>query len=159
VLRLVQRRTHVKDGINDFIVAGRQEAVNPQQMGTKAAANYKLDVPPGQTAVIRLRLTDIAPDAIGDPFGHSFAQTLAQRQGEADAFYHSVTPPGVDEDAANVMRQALAGMLWSKQYYFFDLDKWLGEHGADLMRPGARQVRNGEWQHMVSQDIISTPDK
>jgi len=150
---------YVKDGINDFLVAGRQEAVNSQQTGTKAAAHYKVDVAPGQTAVVRLRLTNIAPDAIGDPFGCSFAQTVAQRQSEADAFYSAVTPPGVGEDAANVMRQALAGMLWSKQCYFFDLEKWLDEHGIDPTHPGARQVRNMAWQHMVTHDIISMPDK
>ena len=150
---------YVKDGINDFVVAGRQEAVNPQQAGTKAAAHYQVDVGPGQTTIVRLRLTNMAPDAIGDPFGRSFAQILAQRQGEADMFYRAVTPPGVSEDAATVMRQALAGMLWSKQCYFFDVDKWLEEHGAEPMHLGSRQVRNSEWQHMVSHDVISMPDK
>ena len=150
---------YVKDGINDFVVAGRQEAVNPQQTGTKAAAHYQVDVGPGQTAIVRLRLTDVAPESSGDPFGRSFAQILAQRQGEADMFYRAVTPPGVSEDAATVMRQALAGMLWSKQCYFFDVDKWLEEHGAEPMHPGSRQVRNSEWQHMVSHDVISMPDK
>ena len=126
----------MKDGINDFVVAGRQEAVNPQQTGTKAAAHYQVDVGPGQTAIVRLRLTNVAPESSGDPFGRAFAQILAQRQGEADMFYRAVTPPGVSEDAATVMRQALAGMLWSKQCYFFDVDKWLEEHGAEPIHLG-----------------------
>ena len=99
------------------------------------------------------------PTSGGDPFGRAFAQILAQRQREADEFYRAITPAGVGEDAATVMRQALAGMLWSKQYYFFDVDKWLEEHGAEPMHPDARQVRNREWQHMVNDDVISMPDK
>ncbi len=121
---------YVKDGINDFVVAGRQEAVNPRQEGTKAAAHYRLDVGPGQTAMVRLRLSKTAPDAVGDPFGSRFAQIMAARQQEADEFYRATTPAGVGEDAANVMRQALAGMLWSKQYL--------------LLRPG--QVARGAWR-------------
>jgi len=150
---------YVKDGINDFVVAGRREAVNPQQTGTKAAAHYQLDIGPGQTAIVRLRLTNTAPDAIGDPFGSSFAQVVAGRQKEADVFYRAITPPGVGEDAANVMRQALAGMLWSKQYYFFDLAKWLEEHGAGPIQAGGWATRNREWAHMVNDGIISMPDK
>ena len=128
----------MKDGINDFVVAGRQDAVNPEQTGTKAAAHYQLDVRSGQTAVVRLRLTNAAPGSGGDPFGSDFEQTIKLRRREADAFYHAITPAGVGEDAANVMRQALAGMLWSKQYYFFDLAKWLAEHGADPTEAGDR---------------------
>ena len=150
---------YVKDGINDFVVAGRRDAVNPQQTGTKAAALYHLDVAPGQVGVVRLRLSTIAPGVMGDPFGAGFARIVQQRQREADAFYGTLVPPGVTADAALVMRQALAGMLWTKQYYFFDLDKWLGEHGIDPARPDGRQLRNREWMHMVSDDIISMPDK
>ena len=126
---------YVKDGINDFIVTGRRDAVNPRLEGTKAAAYRQLDVGPGETAVVRLRLTKTGPDSIGDPFDGRFSQTLERRRREADEFYRAVTPAHVSEDAANVMRQALAGMLWSKQYYFFDLAKWLEEHGGGA-RPG-----------------------
>jgi hypothetical protein len=150
---------YVKDGINDAVVSGRQDAVNPEQMGTKAAAHYQVDFGPGQTQVIRLRLSNLAPDSIGDPFGLSFTRIVELRQAEADAFYRAVTPAGIGEDAANVMRQALAGMLWSKQCYFFDVDKWLEEHAAGPKHPGAQQVRNNGWPHMVSHDIISMPDK
>ena len=150
---------YLKDGINDFVVAGRQDAVNPEQTGTKAAAHYQLDVEPDQTAVVRLRLTDAAPGSGGDPFGRAFEQTIELRRREADAFYHAITPVGVSEDAANVMRQALAGMLWSKQYYFFDLAKWLAEHGAGPTQVGHVAIRNREWEHMVNDAVISMPDK
>jgi hypothetical protein len=150
---------YVKDGINDFVVGGAQDAVNPQQAGTKAAAHYQLDVGPGQTKVVRLRLTDAAPGSSGDLFGSGFEQTIQQRRHEADASYHAITPTDVEDDAANVLRQALAGMLWTKQYYFFDLATWLAEHGADPIRVGGREVRNREWAHMVNDAIISMPDK
>jgi hypothetical protein len=129
---------YVKDGINDFITLGRQDAVNPQQSGTKAAAHYQVTVGAGQTAVVRLRLTNAAPESIGNPFDR-FADILAARQREADAFYRRLTPPGLTADAENVMRQALAGMLWTKQYYFFDVGKWLQEHGVDPRKPAHRR--------------------
>ena len=149
---------YVKDGINDCVVADRQRAVNPNNTGTKAAAHYELRVGARATAVIRLRLSNTAPGA-EEPFGTRFEQIVEARQREADEFYRAVTPAGVGEDAANVMRQALAGMLWSKQFFFFDVDKWLEEHGVDPMRPPTRQVRNREWFHMISGHVISMPDK
>ena len=142
----------MKDGINDCVVGGRQEAVNPGQEGTKAAAHYRLDIDAGQTAVVRVRLTDADPEAIGDPFDRDFMTILARRRQEADEFYRAVTPPDLGEDAALVMRQALAGMLWSKQYYYFDLADWLTEHAA-----GA--PRNRDWTHMLDDSVISMPDK
>src|SRR5215469_16354191 len=148
---------YVKDGINDCVVADRQSAVNPNNTGTKAAAHYQLRVGAGATAVIRLRLSNAAPGAAG-PFGAGFAQILEARRREADEFYRSITPAGAGDDAANVMRQALAGMLWSKQYFFYDVNKWLEEHGVDTRRPSGR-VRNHEWFHMVSGHVISMPDK
>src|SRR6516164_858379 len=105
---------YVKDGINNCVVADRQEAVNPNQAGTKAAAHYQLDIGPGETALIRLRLSNAGSR---NPFGRQFNQILEERRSEADAFYKAITPAQVDEDTANVMRQALAGMLWSKQYF------------------------------------------
>jgi hypothetical protein len=149
---------YVKDGINDYIVGGNREAVNPEQTGTKAAAHYALEIGAGQTTILRLRLVK-APDASLTPFSDAFEQTLALRRGEADAFYKAITPDNVSSDAANVMRQALAGMLWSKQYYFFDLAKWLAEHGADARGEGGRETRNRDWLHMVNDNIISMPDK
>jgi hypothetical protein len=147
---------YVKDGINDCVVSGHQEAVNPGQTGTKAAAHYVLEIGAGATSTIRLRLTDAMPT---DPFSDQFGQTLEERHREASEFYRAITPTSVSPDAANVMRQALAGMLWSKQYFFLDADKWLEEHGFDPMRPNQAVVRNREWFHMISEHVISMPDK
>jgi hypothetical protein len=157
---------YLKDGINDYVVEGRREAVNPAREGTKAAAHYRLTVGPGRSATVRLRLTAQAPagartPAKGSavPFGKDFDETLAARLREADAFYKSVTPPSISPDAARVMRQAIAGMLWSKQYYGWDGDAWLDEHSANPLRHGTRQIRNREWFHMINDDVISMPDK
>jgi hypothetical protein len=96
---------------------------------------------------------------MGDPFGKQFAEIIQARRREAGDFYRAITSETVSEDAARVMRQALAGMLWSKQYFGFDVDKWLEEHSADPLRLGSHQIRNSEWFHMMSEHIISMPDK
>ena len=158
---------YVKDGINNCIVNGRREAVNPDKKGTKAAARYQISVGARASEVVRLRLTDIAPESLkdayaagkGTPFGKHFDDVLNTRLREADEFYASVTPETLGEDEARVMRQALAGMLWSKQYFCFDVDRWLVEHDADPMRRDSRPVRNKDWFHMVNEHIISMPDK
>jgi hypothetical protein len=147
----------VKDGINDYVVQGRQAAVNPDHEGTKASAHYRQRVGPGQSMTVRLRLTTQGPSAVS--FEPAFAQTFAARLKEADEFYRSVTPPSVSPDAANVMRQAIAGMLWSKQFYFLEGDLWLKEHQANPLLPGSHASRNSEWFHMINEDIISMPDK
>jgi len=149
---------YVKDGINDYVVHGHHGSVNPGKTGTKSAAHYQVNVDAGKTATIRVRLSDLAPAAMGHPF-KSFADILQTRQSEADEFYKSITPSRVSEDEALVMRQALGGMLWSKQFFFFDVDMWLIEHGVDPMKPTGRFMRNSEWFHMVNQHIISMPDK
>jgi hypothetical protein len=156
---------YVKDGINDCVVQGKQDAVNPKRQGTKVAAHYRMTIAPGGSATVRLRLTSPGPVGQGakpradsSPFG-DFDRTFAARLKEADEFYRSVTPPTVSPDQANVMRQALAGMLWSKQFYFFDGDQWLKEHHANPLQPGSRQFRNRDWYHMLNEDIISMPDK
>ena len=126
---------YVKDGINNYVVSGNEDAVNPNQTGTKAAAHYQLNVGAGDTAVIRLRLSNAASR---DPFGSEFDQIIEERRGEADAFYQAITPrTALAKMRRNVMRQALAGMLWSKQYFFYDTDKWLEEHGFDPMQSDA----------------------
>jgi hypothetical protein len=150
---------HVKDGINDCVVQGHQHTVNPEKQGTKVAAHYKVNVGSGQTTVIRLRLAKGSPDQNSTPFGQPFDQVFADRLREADEFYKSVTPPSVSADAASVMRQALAGMLWSKQFFFFDGDNWLDEHNSNPLHSGYRSSRNSEWFHMLNKDIISMPDK
>jgi hypothetical protein len=150
---------HVKDGINDCIVQGKQSGVNPDKTGTKVAAHYKTALGGGQTRVIRLRLAKSSPEQKGTPFGKHFDEVFAERVREADEFYQSVIPPSVNEDEAMVMRQALAGMLWSKQFFFFDGDNWLDEHKSNPLHTGYRNSRNSEWFHMLNEDIISMPDK
>jgi hypothetical protein len=147
---------YVKDAFNSYVVSGRQEVVNPNQTGTKGAAHYQMNIHAGETAVVRLRLTNAV---LRDPFGGEFGQIIEQRRREADTFYRALTPVGVGEDAANVMRQALSGMLWSKQCFLYDTDRWLKEHGADPMHPTVRQVRNREWFHMIGDHVFSMPDK
>ena len=150
---------YVKDGINDCVVQGRHEAVNPGRQGTKVAAHYKATIGAGQTTVIRLRLSSSFLNQKSQPFGKPFDKLFDDRLREADEFYQSVTPPSVNKDAANVMRQAVAGMLWSKQFFFFDGDNWLDEHRSNPLHRGYQQARNSEWFHMLNQDIISMPDK
>jgi hypothetical protein len=149
---------YVKDGINNYLVHGQSDAVNVAGTGTKSAAHHQLSVGAGRTASVWLRLSSIAPGQLHDPFA-GFDQTFEGRLREADEFYRAITPPQVSDDAANVMRQALAGMLWSKQYYFLEADKWLEEHGVDPMQTATRQVRNQEWFHMINDHVISMPDK
>ena len=149
---------YVKDGVNNYVVEGNPNSVNPAKTGTKSAARYPLHVDAGKTATIRLRLSDVSPGRMSDPFS-SFATTIQARKSEADAFYHKVTPQRVSEDEARVLRQAMAGMLWSKQFFFFDLDKWLTEHHDDPMMAGMRPMRDSEWFHMLNRQVISMPDK
>jgi Glycosyl hydrolase family 63 C-terminal domain len=150
---------HVKDGINDCVVQSQPNAVNPAKQGTKVAAHYRTTVGAGQSITVRLRLSNSVPDPRKLPFGRQFDELFAERLREADEFYKSVTPPSVSPDAANVMRQALAGMLWSKQFFFFDGDNWLDEHHSNPLHTGYRNSRNSEWFHMMNKDIISMPDK
>lgn len=150
---------YVKDGINDYVVQGNQATVNPQQQGTKVAAHYKKTIAAGESVTIRLRLSPGSGDQEEQPFGEGFDEVFADRLREADAFYKSVTPPNASEDSARVMRQALAGMLWSKQFFFFDGDNWLDEHNSNPLHSGYHSSRNSEWFHMLNKDIISMPDK
>jgi hypothetical protein len=161
------RSPYVKDSINNYLVHGQAEAVNPEKQGTKAAAHYRLTVNPGAAQIVRLRLSDIAPAAVaqsnGDaagPFGDQFEATLQARRQDADEFYATVIPASLTADEANVMRQALAGMLWSKQFYYYDVDRWLEERGSDPFKPTRKTApRNDSWHHMYNADVISMPDK
>ncbi len=158
---------YVKDGINDYVVSGNTAAVNPAQVGTKAAAIYRLVVGPGQTHLIRLRLSATPPTALpasnggGSVVGRDFEQVLQTRREEADAFYASITPEHVADDARNVMRQALSGMLWSKQYFNYDVERWLrGDAPQQPAPPESHQHgRNADWYHMNCADVLSMPDK
>ncbi len=149
---------YVKDGFNNYVVHGARDAVNPELSGTKTAPYYQIIVGAGDVVTIRLRLSDLPPDALADPF-KDFDQIVQTRRTEADEFYRAVTPQSVSQDEALVLRQSMAGMLWSKQYFFFDLDKWLDEHGSDPMRPHQKVMRNSEWFHMVNEHVVSMPDK
>ena len=149
----------VKDGINDFVVQGNKEAVNPEKEGTKVAAHYHLNIGAGKSSVIQLRLASNSL-AKGDKSSkEDFDEVFADRLREADEFYKAVTPQTISKDEANVMRQAIAGMLWSKQYFFFDGDNWLDEHNSNPLHKGFHSARNSEWYHMLNSDIISMPDK
>jgi Mannosylglycerate hydrolase MGH1-like glycoside hydrolase domain len=151
---------YVKDGIDDYVVHGRREAVNPEGRGTKVAAHYVLDVGPGATRSVRLRLTALSLGPPGEPFGAGFEEAMAARRREADEFYAVVTPAGTDPDTASVMRQGYAGMLWSKQVYIYDVHHWLRDHGVDATAgTGSGGARNSQWFHMAHEDVISMPDK
>lgn len=150
---------YVKDGIHNCVIHGEQKAVNPAKKGTKVAAHYKLNIEVGQSTTIRLRLAKNLPGAKSHAFGKDFDIVFAERLREADDFYQSVIPPSVSADQVHVMRQALAGMLWSKQFFFFDGDNWLDEHNSNPLHSGYHNARNSEWFHMLNEDVISMPDK
>ncbi|HKX60670.1 MAG TPA: glucosidase, partial [Verrucomicrobiae bacterium] len=161
------RTPFVKDGINNCIVDGQTGAVNPGQTGTKAAVHYRLTVPAGKCEAVRLRLTPVDPSGLDQiygkgngAFGKHFEEVMRGRRQEADQFYASVIPSSLGRDAANVMRQALAGMMWSKQYFYFDVNRWLEERGCDPYLPSPKRApRNEHWRHLYNADVISMPDK
>ncbi len=163
----VNRTPFVKDAFHNYLVHGRQDVVNPAQVGTKSAAHYQITVPAAGKQTIRLRLSDVSPSALamaygasGNPFGRHFTTVFNSRRREADEFYAETTPPSLDADAARVMRQALAGMLWGKQFYFYDLNKWLEERGCNPFNANRKAApRNDHWHHMYNADVISMPDK
>jgi hypothetical protein len=155
---------YVKDGIDRYVVRGDANAVNPAGEGTKAAAHYVLTVGSGDSTTVRLRLTNTelarpgARNGVRALWAADFDEVLARRRAEADEFYDEVTPPGLSEDERRVVRQATAGMLWSKQFYYIDVERWLSEHGRDPLGVDP-SIRNSGWFHMVSKDILSMPDK
>lgn len=165
VFGVSNRTPYVKDSINDYVVDGRTEAVNPERKGTKAALHYCVMVNPGEPQVLRLRLSDVEPAAHAEfngegPLGAHFDEIMQLRHKEADDFYREITPASLNADQANVMRQALAGMLWSKQFYYYDVDKWLEERGSDPFKTERKAApRNEHWHHMYNGDVISMPDK
>ncbi|HXY06370.1 MAG TPA: glucosidase [Terriglobales bacterium] len=147
----------VKDGINDYVINRKANAVAAYPMGTKAAVHYKLEIPARATVSVRLRLTDI--DFSGAAF-EGFDRLLATRRNEADEFYRTLIPQHLSPDAQNIMRQSFAGMLWSKQFYHYELQRWLaGDPGNPSPPPERRSGRNKEWTHLYNADVISMPDK
>jgi hypothetical protein len=150
---------YVKDGINDYIVHGINTAVNPDESGTKAAADYSLTVAPGGTVTLRLRLSD-GPPASGKSVDGEFDRIFAERKKDADEFYATVIPQTIAPDRKNVMRQALGGLLWSKQFFHYDVNRWLkGDPAGPEPPPERINGRNHEWRHLYNADVISMPDK
>ncbi|MGZ4598263.1 MAG: MGH1-like glycoside hydrolase domain-containing protein [Oryzihumus sp.] len=144
-----------KDGISDRVVSGAA-SVNPEGVGTKAALHYTVTVPAGGSREIRLRLSRPS----GEPdLGGGFAWTMQAREEEADEYYRALTPAGTSADEALVLRQALAGLLWSKQYYAYDVRQWLdGDPAGPPPPPQRQQGRNSRWKHVANADVISMPD-
>ncbi|MGE5220214.1 MAG: MGH1-like glycoside hydrolase domain-containing protein, partial [Chloroflexota bacterium] len=150
---------YVKDGLNDFIVHGNKSAVNPDRHGTKAAGHYAATVLPGKNFVVRLRFCSDAPSGARKLDG-AFDRQVGQRREEADEFYRTIVPENISADRRNVMRQALGGLLWSKQFYQYDVDRWLKGDPAGPEPPRERlHGRNKEWRHLYNADVISMPDK
>ncbi|MEN9226333.1 MAG: hypothetical protein Q6M54_12770 [Thermostichus sp. DRC_bins_24] len=147
---------YVKDAFHRYVIAQEQAAVNPDRMGSKAAAYYQLQVQPGECQTIQLRLAD-RPD-IQDPFGGEFEQVVQARRQETDAFYQTFVPQGGGGDLQQIQRQAFAGLLWTKQYYHLVIEDWLRGDPAHP-RPYRHKARNTEWQHLFNDDILSMPDK
>ena len=147
---------YVKDAFHAYVVSNDREAVNPARVGTKAAAHYALEIPARGSEQIRLRLTTSPQESSF----RDFDRIVKSRITDADEFYARITPHALGEDQRRVHRQALAGMMWTKQFYYFDLEQWLTEHKSHPMLGSARQgVRNTEWFHMLNADVISMPDK
>ena len=150
-------RSFTKDGINDAVVNGRPHAVNSENRGSKAAARYKIDLQGGQSAVLRLRLTQ--GDGLADPFD-GFDAIFKMRVAEADNYYETIIPTGLNDDERNVMRQSLAGLLWSKQFYHYVIKDWLdGDPKQPPPSPARYTGRNSRWTHLYNADVLSMPDK
>jgi Mannosylglycerate hydrolase MGH1-like glycoside hydrolase domain/Glycosyl hydrolase family 63 C-terminal domain len=148
----------VKDAFHRYVVEGAQAAVNPARTGTKSAIWHHFRVEPGDIAALRLRLTDQIPAA--GMLDREFAAVFAARKGEADEFYRNCAPADISEDGARVQRQAFAGLLWSKQFYFYDVQHWLdGDPVGPAPPKQRREGRNRDWRHLHNEDIVSMPDK
>ena len=151
---------YVKDGFHNCVVHSQRDAVNPGRFGTKAAAHLRAVIQGHDQAIFRMRLTRRVLRCHADAFGSAYGEVFEARNREADEFYDAISPVSLTADQRMVMRQALAGMLWSKQYYYFDLETWLREHGYNPLAPSQkRAIRNVQWFHMLNDGIISMPDK
>ncbi len=147
---------YVKDGINNYVVDGKPGTVNTEHFGTKAAARYVLDLGPGESRTVRLRM---APPQSPHNF-ETFEDVFDQRIREAGEFYDTIIPPELPADSRNVMRQAFAGMLWSKQFYHYVIRDWLnGDPKQPAPPPERLEGRNHEWPYLYNADVISMPDK
>ena len=152
----VPREGFFKDAFHDYLIHGLSDAVNPKRTGTKAGVLYRLEVRPGESVPVRLRLTTRS----GPPAFDDFDEVFEERRAEADAFYGALQAGLDDPDARAVQRQAFAGMIWSKQFFYFDIPEWLqGDAGQPPPPANRKRGRNAEWQHLNNADIISMPDK
>jgi len=156
------RSQYLKDGFHEYLIKGNESAVNPAQTGTKAAALYRLDIPPGSAATVRLRFSDQNPAAASaqPPFGPAFDEVFRTRIAEADEFYARYASGKMTEDARQVQRQAFGGLLWSQQSYHYDVNVWLQGDPAFPPPPQERKKgRNHRWKNLHSADVLSMPDK
>ena len=149
---------YVKDSFHDYVVQGEKDAVNPDHLGSKAAAQYVLTLAPGATKTIKLRFTN---EERSQEFNkQDFDAVFTQRIQEANEFYDSLAPSGLSEDARRVQRQAFAGLLWNKQFYYYDVSRWLKGDPMGPEPPRERlHSRNADWTHLYNADVISMPDK
>ncbi|PSB00743.1 MGH1-like glycoside hydrolase domain-containing protein [Merismopedia glauca] len=151
---------YVKDGINNYVVQGQKASINPDEIGTKTSVYYLLEIAPGETSTIQLRLSDCPDLLASEPFGANFAAIFQARKLEADEFYQRIAPASLSADKRNIQRQAFAGMLWSKQFYYYVVEQWLEGDSDALKPPNERENgRNHDWIHLYNDDIISMPDK
>jgi hypothetical protein len=149
---------YVKDGFHEYVIHGNKGAVNPEGFGTKAAAYYQVKVDGRKRSVVRLRLS--RAEKIAGGVGEDFDAIVDARMKESEEFYTTLAPRGSCDEDCMIMKQALSGMLWSKQFYYFDLDLWLREHGYNATGSKRNQtMRNAPWFHMLNEDVISMPDK
>ncbi|MDE2009211.1 MAG: glucosidase [Candidatus Omnitrophica bacterium] len=149
--------SYVKDGINEYVVSGRKDTVNPAQTGTKMSVHYILKIPAGETRSIRLRLADTG--TIKEALGKAFDEVFGLRQKEADEFYRQACPFGLSDNLRDIQRRAFASLLWNKQFYHYVVEEWLDGDPAQPKPPESRKYgRNSGWQHLYSRDVIAMPD-
>lgn len=156
---------YTKDGIGEFVIYNKNKAVNPKQTGTKVSAHYVLNLPAGGKEVVYMRLSgqesaEKQEFATHDEFITDCEKIFQERIKEADEFYAEIVPDNLNDDAKNVMRQSLAGMLWSKQFYHYVVKDWLEGDDTFPPPPAKRKTgRNSEWKHLYNDDVVSMPDK
>jgi hypothetical protein len=150
---------YVKDAFHEYVVRGREDAVNPKRVGTKAAMHYALNIPARESVTLRFRLR-AEKDRPARPFGAAFDHIFGRRQAEADEFYEAIIPPSLNPEERNVQRQACAGLLWSRQFYHYSISDWL-RGDPDIATPPASRLlgRNTDWGQLFNRDILSVPDK
>lgn len=149
---------YVKDAFHEYLIHNNKTAINPGRTGTKVAAHYPLTIPPGETQTVQLRLNN-SPE-LGAPFGAEFEEIFQTRRQEADQFYQRICPGEISAAERQVQRQAFAGMLWNKQFYYYVIEQWLeGDPAGPPPPPTRLDGRNSDWIHLFNDDVLSMPDK